>query len=57
MTDSATLAALVPVIIILFLGGSTTLICRSLDLSPIIEYIGLGLGLNVSGLVRMPEAA
>lgn len=49
MTDAATLAALVPIIILLFLAVLTAIASRAARLSPIVGYIVLGLGLKASG--------
>jgi Kef-type K+ transport system membrane component KefB len=46
MTDMATLTALFPVIVLLFLGVVTAVVSRTIKLSPIVGYIILGVGLN-----------
>jgi CPA2 family monovalent cation:H+ antiporter-2 len=50
MTDVPTLSALLPVIILLFLGIATAIGSRAIGLSPIVGYIVLGFGLRESGV-------
>jgi CPA2 family monovalent cation:H+ antiporter-2 len=47
--DVTTLAMLVPAIVFLGLGIATAIASRAAGLSPIVGYIVLGLGLNISG--------
>jgi CPA2 family monovalent cation:H+ antiporter-2 len=48
-SDVMTLAMLVPAIVFLGLGIATAIASRAAGLSPIVGYIVLGLGLNISG--------
>ncbi|HEY4318844.1 MAG TPA: cation:proton antiporter [Herbaspirillum sp.] len=50
MTDTATLAVLLPVILLLFLAVATAIASRIVGLSPIVGYIALGLALRAGGV-------
>jgi CPA2 family monovalent cation:H+ antiporter-2 len=56
MTDTATLTALFPVIVLLFFGIVTAVVSRTLKLSPIVGYISLGVGLKVAHLGILTES-
>ena len=57
MTDTATLRALAPVILLLVLGIASTLVSHALRLSPIVGYIALGLALKFAGLDHLFDEA
>ncbi|MFZ6647724.1 cation:proton antiporter [Undibacterium sp. TJN25] len=50
MADAATLEALAPVILLLFLAVTVAIASRAARLSPIVGYIALGLALRAGGL-------
>ncbi|ABR91398.1 glutathione-regulated potassium-efflux system protein kefB [Janthinobacterium sp. Marseille] len=49
ISDVTSLVMLVPAIVFLGLGITTAIVSRAVGLSPIVGYIVLGLGLNISG--------
>jgi CPA2 family monovalent cation:H+ antiporter-2 len=57
MTDSVTLHAIAPIILILLLGLVAASASRHLRLSPIVGYIGLGFALKAAHLEQMFEAS
>jgi CPA2 family monovalent cation:H+ antiporter-2 len=57
MTDSVTLHAIAPIVLILFLGLAVATVSRRVGLSPIVGYIGLGIALNAANLGRMFDAS
>ncbi|MET3723594.1 cation:proton antiporter domain-containing protein [Sphingomonas trueperi] len=54
--EAPILAAVLPIILLLALGVVTVILSRAVRLGPIVGYLLLGVGLNVSGLVRSNEA-
>lgn len=57
MTDSVTLHAIAPMVLVLFLGLAAATASRRLGLSPIVGYIALGIALKVFHLERMFDAS
>jgi Kef-type K+ transport system membrane component KefB len=56
MTDSATLHAIAPIVLILFLGVLVATVRRRVGLSPIVGYIGLGVSLKTFHLEKLFDA-
>lgn len=57
MTDSVTLHAIAPIVLILFLGLLVATVSRRVGLSPIVGYIGLGVALKGLHLEKMFDAS
>lgn len=57
MTDSLTLHAIAPIVLILFLGLVAATVSLRLRLSPIVGYIGLGFALKAAHLEQMFDAS
>jgi Kef-type K+ transport system membrane component KefB/Trk K+ transport system NAD-binding subunit len=57
MTDTVTLHAIAPIVLILFLGLLVATVSRRVGLSPIVGYIGLGVALQAFRLEKMFDAS
>lgn len=57
MTDSVTLHAIAPIVLILALGLLVATVSRRVGLSPIVGYIGLGVALKAFHLEKMFDAS